>query len=161
VRQQRGAAPGDERIYAVGDRLYGLGRYGQKTGAGFYRYEPGNRALIADPQVDAIVAEEAARLGIRRRAIGAEEIVERCLLPLINEAAHILDEGIAARASDIDLVWIYGYGFPAWRGGPMHYANTLGTATVLEKIRRHARDDRFWRPAPLLERLAAAGRRFA
>ncbi len=161
VRQQRGATPGDERIYAVGDRLYALGRYGQKTGAGFHRYEPGSRTPLPDPQVDAIVAEEAARLGIARRVIGAEEIVERCVLPLINEAANILDEGIAARASDIDLVWIHGYGFPAWRGGPMHYANTLGTAAVLEKIQRHARADRYWQPAPLLQRLAAEGRRFA
>jgi 3-hydroxyacyl-CoA dehydrogenase len=161
VRQQRGVASGDERIYAVGDRLYALGRHGQKTGAGFYRYEPGKRTPVPDPQVDAIVAEEAARLGIARRTISADEIVERCVLPLINEAANILDEGIAARASDIDLVWIHGYGFPAWRGGPMHYANTLGTAAVLEKIQRHARADRYWQAAPLLQRLAAEGRRFA
>lgn len=160
VRQQRGVAPGEEHIYAVGDRLCALGRHGQKTGAGFYRYEPGNRTPLPDPQVDAIVAEEAARLGIARRSISAEEIVERCVLPLINEAANILDEGIATRASDIDLVWIYGYGFPAWRGGPMHYANTLGTVAVLEKIRKYARDDRYWRPAPLLQRLATEGRRF-
>ncbi|MCR6663618.1 MAG: 3-hydroxyacyl-CoA dehydrogenase NAD-binding domain-containing protein [Luteimonas sp.] len=161
VRQQRGVDPADEKIYAVGDRLYALGRYGQKTGAGFYRYEVGNRKPIPDPEVDAIVEEEANRLGIVRRAISDEEIVERCVLPLINEAANILDEGIAMRASDIDLVWLYGYGFPAWRGGPMHYANTLGTAGVLEAISRHARDDRYWRPAPLLERLAAEGKPFA
>jgi 3-hydroxyacyl-CoA dehydrogenase len=161
VRQQRGAKAGEEKIYAVGDRLYAMGRYGQKTGAGFYRYEPGKRTPMPDPEVDAIVAEVAARHGVARRTIDAEEIVERCVLPLINEGARILEEGIAARASDIDLVWIYGYGFPAWRGGPMHYANTLGTASVLHTLRKHGRpDDHYWQPAPLLERLAADNRRF-
>ncbi|TDK26317.1 3-hydroxyacyl-CoA dehydrogenase [Luteimonas aestuarii] len=161
VRQQRGVDPADAMIYAVGDRLYGMGRYGQKTGAGFYRYESGSRKPIPDPEVDAIVEEEARRFGISRREIPVEEIVERCVLPLINEAANILDEGIAMRASDIDLVWLYGYGFPAWRGGPMHYANTLGTGRVLQSIRRYARDERYWTPAPLLERLAAEGKSFA
>jgi 3-hydroxyacyl-CoA dehydrogenase len=160
VRQQHGVPAVDAGLYAVGDRLFALGRYGQKTGAGFYRYQAGSRTPIPDPEVDAIIAEEAARQGIARRQIPAAEIVERCMLPLINEAAHILDEGIAMRASDIDLVWIYGYGFPAWRGGPLHYANTLGTAVVLDGIRSHGRDDRYWQPAPLLEKLASTNQRF-
>ena len=161
VRQEHGVAPQDAWIYAVGDRLYAEGRYGQKTGAGFYRYEPGNRKPIPDPAVEAIVAEEAARHGIGRRDVSDTEIVERCMLPLINEGARILDEGIALRAGDIDLVWIYGYGFPAWRGGPMHYANRLGTARVLELLRKHGRPgDPYWAPAPLLERLAAGNQPF-
>ncbi len=160
VRQQRGVAPGDEGLYAVGDRLFALGRYGQKTGAGFYRYEAGSRTPIADPEVDAIVVEEAKRQGITRRAISDAEIVERCVLPLINEAANILDEGIAMRSSDIDLVWIYGYGFPAWRGGPLHYANTLSTSAVLEKVQSYQRDDRYWQPAALLQRMAMSGQSF-
>ena len=161
VREQRGTLGGaDALIYAVGDRLYQMGRYGQKTGAGFYRYEPGSRKPLHDPAVDAIIAEEAERFGIIRRAITDEEIVERCVLPLINEGAKILEEGIAMRASDIDLVWLYGYGFPAWRGGPMHYANRLGAAQVLERIGHYGKDDRYWKPAALLEHLAAEGGRF-
>jgi 3-hydroxyacyl-CoA dehydrogenase len=161
VHQQRGIDPVDAQYYAVGGRLYEMGRYGQKTGAGFYRYEPGNRTPLPDPEVDAVIAAETARFGVARRAIDAQEIVERCVLPLINEAARILDEGIAARAGDIDLVWIHGYGFPAWRGGPMHYANTRGTARVLDRFRQYNRDGRLGTPAPLLERLAADNQPFA
>lgn len=164
VRQQRGTRPEDAALFAVSDRLYEMGRYGQKTGAGFYRYEAGSRKPVVDVEVDTIVEKEAARFGIVRREITDQEIIERCVLPLINEGARILEEGIALRASDIDLVWLYGYGFPAWRGGPMHYANTLGIPQVLEGLRRHGgdgRDGRYWSPAPLLEHLAATGGKFA
>jgi 3-hydroxyacyl-CoA dehydrogenase len=148
------------RYTAIGDRLCEMGRYGQKTGAGFYRYEPGSRTPIPDPVVDDLIAKLAREAGIRRRAIGTQEILERCLYPLVNEGARILDEGIALRGGDIDIVWINGYGFPAWRGGPMHWADTVGLATVRAAIERHGREHDFWEPAPLLDRLAREGKGF-
>ena len=150
-----------KRYSTVADRLCELGRFGQKTGAGYYRYEPGSRTPVPDPEVDALIAEVAAESGINRRAIGADEIVERCLYPLVNEGARILDEGIALRASDIDIVWINGYGFPRWRGGVMHWADEIGLAAVHGTIARLDESQDHWEPAPLLSRLAAEGRRFA
>ena len=150
-----------KRYSAVADRLCELGRFGQKTGAGYYRYEPGSRAPVPDPEVDALIAEVAAESGINRRSIGADEIVERCLYPLVNEGARILDEGIALRASDIDIVWINGYGFPRWRGGVMHWADEIGLAAVHGAIARLDASQDHWEPAPLLRRLAAEGKRFA
>ena len=150
-----------KRYSAVADRLCEMGRFGQKTGAGFYRYEPGSRTPIPDPEVDALIAEVAAESGINRRSIDADEIVERCLYPLVNEGARILDEGIALRASDIDLVWIAGYGFPRWRGGVMHWADAVGLDTVRAAIARFDESQDFWEPAPLLSRLASEGKGFA
>jgi 3-hydroxyacyl-CoA dehydrogenase len=147
----------------IADQLCEQGRFGQKTGKGFYRYEPGSRAPLPDPDVEQLILDTSNRLGIARRAIGAEEIVERLLFPMINEGARILDEGIATRASDIDVIWAFGYGFPVWRGGPMHYADTVGLKIIRDRLADWARhsDDPSLRPAPLLERLAAEDRGFA
>ena len=150
-----------KRYSAVADRLCELGRFGQKTGAGYYRYERGSRAPVPDPEVDALIAEVAAESGIERRTIAADEIVERCLYPLVNEGARILDEGIALRASDIDIVWISGYGFPRWRGGVMHWADEIGLDAVHATIARLDESGDHWEPAPLLSRLAANGGSFA
>ena len=145
----------------VADALCEKGRYGQKTGAGWYRYEKGSRAPLRDPEVEAMIAAESERRGIARRKIDAQEIVERCMYQLVNEGAKILEEGIAARASDIDVVYANGYGFPRWRGGPMFHADLTGLKSVYDSVSRYY--DRFgeaWRPAPLLQRLAAAGETF-
>ena len=150
-----------KRYSAVADRLCERGRFGQKTGAGYYRYEPGSRTPIPDPEVDALIAEVAAESGITRRTIGADEIVERLLYPLVNEGARILDEGIALRASDIDIVWINGYGFPRWRGGVMHWADHVGLDAIHTTIAGFNESQDYWEPAPLLSRLAAEGKSFA
>ncbi len=145
----------------VPDRLYELGRYGQKTGAGWYRYEAGSRTRIPDPAVEEIAAAAAARRGITRRAIDDEEIVARVTTALANEGARVLEDGYAIRASDIDVIYCHGFGFPRHRGGPMFYADTIGLATVLERVRAYRRQfGDYWRPAPLLERLVAEGRGF-
>jgi 3-hydroxyacyl-CoA dehydrogenase len=151
----------NKRQSVIDDRLNEMGRLGQKTGAGYYRYEPGSRAPIPDPIVDHVIAEAAKAAGITRRNITADEIVARCLYPLVNEGARVLEEGIALRASDIDLVWINGYGFPAWRGGPMHWADATGLARIRDGITAFARTHDYWETAPLLERLVADGRCFA
>jgi 3-hydroxyacyl-CoA dehydrogenase len=151
--------PGERYSGAVGDRLAEMGRYGQKTGAGFYKYEAGSRAPTPDPDVEAIIVQVSKELGIQRRAIGDEEILERCLYSMINEGAKILDERIALRASDIDTVWINGYGFPAHRGGPMFHADTVGLAKVLARLNEFlAVHGKSWQPSTLLERLAREGR---
>ncbi len=152
--------PAHLRYSRVADRICEMGRFGQKTNGGYYRYEPGSRTPIPDPVIDELIAGCAREAGIVRRAISDEEIVERCMLALINEGAHILEEGIAQRASDIDVVYVHGYGFPAWRGGPMFYAETLGLDKVLARI--HAlRDEHgaLWEPAPFLERIVSSGAR--
>jgi 3-hydroxyacyl-CoA dehydrogenase len=153
------AERGDPRAYRVADALVEMNRLGQKTGAGFYRYDPETRQRSSDPEVQALIEREAAALGVERRELEASEIVDRLLFALVNEGMNILDEGIAQRPGDIDVVYVYGYGFPAWRGGPMHYADAVGLAQVHERIREFER--RFgsenWTPAPLLERLASAG----
>lgn len=145
----------------VPDRLYEMGRYGQKTNAGWYRYEPGSRQRIADPVVEEIAAREAARRGVTRRAISDEEIIARITTALANEGAEVLRDGYAIRASDIDVVYVHGFGFPRHRGGPMFYADTVGLPTVLDRVRQYrAAFGDYWRPSPLLERLAAEGRGF-
>jgi 3-hydroxyacyl-CoA dehydrogenase len=156
------ARPKHLRYSKVADCLCEMGRFGQKTGAGFYRYEAGSRTPLPDPVVDRVIADCAREAGIEPREISDEEIVERTIYALVNEAAKILDEGIAQRASDIDLVYVNGYGFPAWRGGPMFYADTVGLQKVLARIREFERTHgEVWRPAPLLQRLADAGKTFA
>jgi 3-hydroxyacyl-CoA dehydrogenase len=147
----------------IADRLCELGRFGQKSGRGFYRYEPGSRLPLPDAEVERLIAETAAQRGLVRRAVGRDEIVERLLFPMINEGARILAEGVARRPGDIDVIWVYGYGFPAHRGGPMHYADSISLAYVRDRLLAFARtiDDEQLRPAPLLDRLAADGEGFA
>jgi 3-hydroxyacyl-CoA dehydrogenase len=147
----------------IEDALCDSGRLGQKTGTGYFRYEAGSRAPIPDPEVERLILDASARLGIARRKIAADEIVERTVFPMINEGARILEEGIAARPSDIDIVWVYGYGWPVWRGGPMYYADSLGLGHVRDRLAFYAErsGDQSLRPAPLIARLAAEGRGFA
>lgn len=152
----------DAPTVQVDNRLCEMGRFGQKTGNGFYHYEPGSRQAEHDPEVDALVVRESERLGYRRRDIGAEEILERCLLALVNEGAKILDEGIASTSADIDTVYLNGYGFPKDKSGPMAWADAQGLQSVLARLRDLAGEHgAHWQPAALIERLAAAGGRFA
>jgi 3-hydroxyacyl-CoA dehydrogenase len=147
----------------IEDTLCEAGRFGQKTGKGYFRYEQGSRTPIPDPEVERVILDASARAGISRRPVGADEIVERTVLPMVNEGARILDEGIAARPGDIDVVWVYGYGWPVWRGGPMYYADQQGIAHIRDRLRHYAQrsGDESLRPAPLIERLAAEGSGFA
>ena len=163
IRKAKAASrPRNVRYSPIADKLCELGRFGQKTGSGWYRYEEGKRAPIDDPEVEKIIVETSAELGYERRQISDEEILARCLYPLINEGARILEEGMALRASDIDIIWINGYGFPAYRGGPMFYADQVGTKAVYDAIVRFAEEQgpQFWEPAPLLAKLAAEGKGF-
>lgn len=144
------------------DRLCELGRFGQKTGAGWYCYPAGSRAPVPDPEVEQIIAECAREAGIQRRAISVDEIIERTVYALVNEGARILAEGFALRAVDIDIVYLYGYGFPAHRGGPMWYADTVGLANVYQSICQFEQQHSgWWTPAPLLKDLAEQGQTFA
>ena len=146
----------------VADALCEAGRYGQKNGAGFYRYEAGSRKPIPDGSVTGIIEQVSADLGIERRAIDDEEIVRRCIYALINEGAKILEEGIAIRSSDIDIVYIYGYGFPAYRGGPMFYGDRVGLAQVVSDLKAmQAELGEEWQPAPLLVQLAESGEKIS
>jgi 3-hydroxyacyl-CoA dehydrogenase len=152
--------PGIRQPFA-GDNLCEMGRFGQKTGAGWYKYDE-NRRPIPDPEVAALTKKWSAEAGIPQRQIPAEEIVDRCIYALVNEGARILEEGYALRAVDIDIIYINGYGFPAYRGGPMWYADTVGLKKVYERIAEFQRTHgELWEPAPLLKRLAAEGRTFA
>jgi 3-hydroxyacyl-CoA dehydrogenase len=145
----------------VPDRLYEMGRYGQKTQAGWYKYEPGSRTRIPDPLVEQIAADAAARRGIARRAVSDDEILARITTALANEGAQVLEDGYAIRASDIDVIYCHGFGFPRHRGGPMFYADTVGLPTVLSRVRQYREQfGDYWKPAPLLERLAAEGKTF-
>jgi 3-hydroxyacyl-CoA dehydrogenase len=145
----------------IPDRLCELGRFGQKTSAGYYKYEAGSRAPVPDPVVEEVILKESAARGIKRRSISDEEILARCIYPMINEGAKILQEGIAVRASDIDTIWINGYGFPAYRGGPMFYADTMGVKQVYDAIVKFRTEHgEVWEPAPLLKRMAEEGKRF-
>jgi len=162
IRRKAGIEPESEQDSAVGDRLYAMGRYGQKTGAGFYRYEEGSRTPTPDPVVDSVIEEMAHKFGVTRREPSDEEVVKRCVYPLINEAARILEEGIALRPSDVDMVWINGYGFPPYRGGPMHYADSVGLKNIRDTLIEYQRKyGDHWQPAPLLARLAQEGGTFA
>ena len=147
---------------AVPDRLYAMGRYGQKTGAGWYKYDaPGSRNRTPDPLIDQIAAEEAAKRGVTRRTVDDGEIIARITTALANEGARVLQEGYATRAGDIDVIYAYGFGFPRHTGGPMFYAETIGLDTVLARVKEYrSRFGDYWEPAPLLERLVAEGRGF-
>ena len=162
VRREWRGRPDDPRFYRISDRLAELGRFGQKSGRGFYRYEAPGSPRQTDPEVDGIIRAEAAKLGVAQRAIADLEIVERCIFALVNEGARILEEGIAAGPADIDVIWCNGYGFPRARGGPMFHADSVGLAAVLEATRRYEREQgpRYWTPAPLLLRLAEQGGSF-
>ncbi len=161
-KEQPKPPPGERYSGAVADRLAEMGRFGQKTNAGFYRYEAGSRTPIPDPEVEAIIQAVSKDLGIERRVIGDEEILERCLYSMINEGAKIRGEGIALRASDIDTVWINGYGFPPHRGGPMFYADTVGLSKIYGTLQDFAaRFGTIWQPSALLEKLAKDNQTFA
>jgi len=158
IRQHRGIPEG--RYSDIADKLYEMGRYGQKTGKGWFRYEDG-RTPIPDPEVTELILETSKRLGIQRREISDEEILQRCMYPLINEGARILEEGIVERSSDLDLIWLYGYGFPRYRGGPMFWADQLGVKHVLGVLEAFHEEQPDWlEPAPLLEKLAKEGGTF-
>jgi 3-hydroxyacyl-CoA dehydrogenase len=148
----------------IADQLCELGRFGQKSGAGWYDYKPGDRAAYPSAVVDKLVTDARAAAGTTPRKIPDAEIVDRLVYSLVNEGAQILDEKIAQRASDIDVVYLTGYGFPIWRGGPMLYADTIGLYEVVRRMKMFAAnpndDANFWKPAPLLARLAAAGGTF-
>lgn len=147
----------------IADALCEAGRFGQKTGKGYYKYEAGSRAPLSDPDVEKLIIDTCARLGLKRREISDDEIHERMIYPMINEGARILEEGIAARASDIDVVWLYGYGFPVYRGGPMFYADQVGLKHIADRLSYYAKaiNDPSLEPAPLLKKLAAEGKTFA
>ena len=145
----------------VADRICELGRFGQKTGAGYFRYEKGDRTPRPDPEVEKLILEVAREQGIQRRAIPEQEILERLLYPMVNEGAKILEEKIAIRASDIDVIWIYGYGWPVYRGGPMFWADSIGLKAVRDRMREFGRRGaEGWEPATLLDRLADGGKGF-
>jgi 3-hydroxyacyl-CoA dehydrogenase len=152
--------PGVRKPFAE-DRMCEMGRFGQKTGAGWYKYDE-NRVQTADPLVKELIAQWTAEFGVPQRAIGAEEIVDRCIYALVNEGAKILEEGFALRAGDIDIIYVNGYGFPAHRGGPMWYADTVGLKKVLARVEEFEKQHgELWTPAPLLKRLAEEGKTFA
>ena len=164
IRKRRYVEKPDMKYSKTADLLCEKGRFGQKTGAGWYDYVPGKRDAIPNAEVEQMIADHRASLGITPRKISDEEIVQRLVFSLVNEAAHILEEGIANKASDVDIVYIFGYGFPVYRGGPLNYANEVGLFNVVQAMKRFARnpldDANFWQPAPLLARLAAEGKTF-
>jgi 3-hydroxyacyl-CoA dehydrogenase len=164
IRKRRYREQPELKYSRIADRLCELGRFGQKTGLGWYRYEAGRRDAIPDPAVEKMVVDYSKEVGVQRRGIDDEEIVQRLIYALVNEGAAILREGIASRASDIDMVYLTGYGFPVYRGGPMFYADEVGLYNVVASMQRFAAnphgDPAFWRPAPLLAGLASEGRGF-
>jgi 3-hydroxyacyl-CoA dehydrogenase len=163
VRRENPHKPADPRYARIEDALVEAGRHGQKNGRGFYRYAPGSYQPEPDPEVEALISAEARRLGVAQRAIADDEIVGRCVYAMVNEGARILEEGIALRAVDIDIVYVHGYGFPPYRGGPMFYADELGLGRVRDALlafgRRSGPDYGYWKVAPLIERLAREGGR--
>lgn len=163
ARQSRKTEGDDPRPYAVSTRLVESGRLGQKSGAGYYKYDSETRARISDPEVEAMIREEAEKFGIEQREISEEEIIARCMYPLVNEGAKILEEGIAQRASDVDVVYVFGYAFPVAKGGPMFYADQMGLKNVYEKVLEYQdkHGEKNWQPANLLRELAESGGSFA
>ncbi|MDP3522087.1 MAG: 3-hydroxyacyl-CoA dehydrogenase family protein, partial [Hydrogenophaga sp.] len=164
IRKRRYTEKPDMKYSKTADLLCEKGRFGQKTGAGWYDYVPGKRDAIPNAEVVQMIADHRASLGITPRKVSDEEIVHRLVFSLVNVAAHILEEGIANKASDIDVVYIFGYGFPVHRGGPLKYADEVGLFNVAQVMKRFAQnpldDAKFWQPAPLLARLAAEGKTF-
>ena len=162
IRKGKAASRSNDQRYSgtIADRICEQGRFGQKTGKGWYLYQDG-RTPTPDPEIEALIVETSKELGIERRKISDDEILERCLYPLINEGAKILEEGIAIRASDIDATWVHGYGFPRYRGGPMLYAETIGLEKIVARLKEfQAEHGDVMAPSPLLERLAAEGKGF-
>jgi 3-hydroxyacyl-CoA dehydrogenase len=147
----------------IADAICEAGRFGQKTGKGYYKYEAGSRSPLPDPEIEKLIEETTTKLGLKRRQISDDEILERLMYPMINEGARILEEKIAARPSDIDVVWLYGYGWPIYRGGPMFYANQVGLKKIAERLSFYAKqtNDPSLEPTPLLKRLADEGKTFA
>jgi 3-hydroxyacyl-CoA dehydrogenase len=164
IRKRRYVEKPDLVYSRIADRLCEQGRFGQKTGLGWYRYEPGRRDALPDPAVDKLIADYRKEHRFAARKVGEDEIVQRCIYALVNEGAQLLDEGIALRASDIDVVYLAGYGFPRYRGGPMFYADTMGLYNVVRTMHKFGAnphgDPGFWTPAPLLAKLAAEGKTF-
>jgi len=164
IRKRRAVENPDMKYSRTADKLCELGRYGQKTGAGWYDYQAGKRDAIPSDVVNKMVEDHRKELGITPRKISDEEIVQRLVFSLVNEGSHILEDGIASKASDIDMVYLTGYGFPIYRGGPMLYADEFGLFNVVQAMKRFQRnprdDQKFWEPAPLLARLAAEGKTF-
>jgi 3-hydroxyacyl-CoA dehydrogenase len=163
IRKRRRAENPAVRYPGTADLLCEMGRFGQKTGAGWYDYRPGDREAYPSPEVARMIEGHRQKLGLSPRKITDEEIVQRLVYALVNEGARLLEEGIALRASDIDMVYLTGYGFPPYRGGPMFYADTVGLYSVLRSMRQFASNPRaepeFWEPAPLLRRLSSEGKR--
>ena len=164
IRKRRYVEKPDMKYSKTADLLCEMGRYGQKTGAGWYDYQPGKRDAIPSKLVEEMVEKHRKDQGITPRKISDQEIVERLVYSLVNEGARIVEDGIASKASDIDMVYLTGYGFPIWRGGPMKYADQMGLFNVAESMKRFARnpndDAKFWQPAPLLAKLVAEGKTF-
>ena len=165
IRKRRAVERADMKYSRTADKLCELGRFGQKTGAGWYDYQAGKRDAIPSELVNQMIESHRKELGITPRKISDEEIVQRLVFALVNEGAHILEDGIAGKSGDIDMVYLTGYGFPIWRGGPMHYAGEVGLFNVVQAMNRFARnpndDADFWQPAPLLAKLAAEGKQFS
>src|SRR5271154_1378266 len=165
LRKRRAAEFPSRDFSNVSDALCEAGRFGQKTGAGWYRYEAGARTPIPDPKGTAIIEQYRRHKGITPREVSNQEIVERCIYALVNEGARILEDGIAQRSSDIDIVYLNGYGFPPWRGGPMFYADQVVLSEVARSLRHMAAepgaDKAVWTPAPLLARLSSEGKTFS
>ncbi|MFC1664248.1 3-hydroxyacyl-CoA dehydrogenase NAD-binding domain-containing protein, partial [Pseudomonadota bacterium] len=162
ARQHRAKTqPTKQRHSPIADRICELGRFGQKTGAGWYRYQAGNRTPIPDPDIEQLILSISNELAIERRKIDNQEILERCIYSLVNEGAKILEEGLVVRSSDIDVIWLHGYGFPVYRGGPMYYADQVGLRKVYDTMSRlHDRHGEPLKPAALLESLARQGKTF-
>jgi 3-hydroxyacyl-CoA dehydrogenase len=165
IRKRRAQERPNMRYSKTADLLCEMGRFGQKTGAGWYDYQAGKRDAIPSPLVEQMISDYRKEQGITPRKISDEEIVQRLVFALVNEAAKILEEGIANKASDIDMVYLTGYGFPLHRGGPLCYADQVGLYNVVAAMKRFAQnphdDASFWQPAPLLARLAAEGKTFS
>ena len=164
IRKRRAVERADMKYSRTADKLCELGRFGQKTGAGWYDYQAGKRDAIPSALVNQMIEDHRKALGITPRKISDEEIVQRLVFSLVNEGAHILEDGIASKSGDIDMVYLTGYGFPIYRGGPMHYASEVGLFNVVQAMDRFAKnpldDAAFWKPAPLLAQLAAEGKAF-
>jgi len=161
IRKERKLTGEAAQHARVADKIVEMGRHGQKTGAGYYKYDAGRKRQV-DPEIEALIRAEAEALQIKQRRVPPEEIVERSLLRLANEGAKILEEGIALRAGDIDTMYLNGYGFPAWRGGPMWQADNMGLGKVAERIRAYeGRYGQRWKIAPLIVKLAEEGGKFA